>query len=187
MKRMRIFLFVIAILWSVFPAWPATKQFVVTTTTIADALNKAGVEVTPEHVTMLAQVLSRRPDPGLKLRSIGKSANQQVVARLECEDTGDCLPFLVVLDPGPGVMSALSAPAASKAAIASFKTSTTFAIRTGAIATLELEGEHIHITIPVICAENGAVGQTVRVTDRDRRVAYRAEVVDSRLLKGRLH
>jgi len=183
---MRMILIVTAVLWSVFPAWPASRQFAVTTTEIAQALNKAGVEVSPDHVSLLSEVLSTTPEPLLKVRSIEKSANLQLVARMECQNSQECVPFLVGVKQEPEQSSALLSAANLRPAVAAYPAMSTFVLRTGVTATLQLDGEHIHITIPVICMENGAVGQSIRVTDRSRRVVYRANVVNGGLLKGRV-
>ena len=37
-----------------------------------------------------------------------------------------------------------------------------------------------------ICLESGKTGQTIRATDKDRRVVYIAQVADEGLLKGHL-
>jgi hypothetical protein len=186
MRRMRIVLLVVAVLWSVFPAWPATRQYAVTTAEIAKALNKAGVEVTPDRVALLADVHATIPEPTLKVRSLEKSGNQKIVARMECENNQECLPFFVGVQPGPGETNMPSIVTSPRPVAISYPAFSSFVLRTGTTATLQLDGEHVHITIPVICMENGAVGQIVRVTDKSRKLVYRAEVIDSGLLKGRL-
>jgi hypothetical protein len=186
MKNMRVILLAIAVLWSVFPAWPATRQFAVTTTRIAEALSKAGVDVTPDRVSLLADVLSTTPSPALKVRSVEKNANQQIIARMECEDSQECLPFFVGVKAVPGEPLTQPATANPRSIATSYPAFSSFVLRTGSTATLQLDGEHIHITIPVICLENGAVGQSIRVTDKSRKLVYRAEVVDGGLVKGRL-
>ena len=42
------------------------------------------------------------------------------------------------------------------------------------------------IQLPVICLENGAVGQTILAASLDHKQTYRAEVSDNSVLKGRL-
>ena len=59
-------------------------------------------------------------------------------------------------------------------------------LRAGSTATLLLEGNHIHIRLSVICLDGGSPGQTIRVTDPDRREVYTAQVIDGVTLEGRL-
>ena len=59
-------------------------------------------------------------------------------------------------------------------------------IKQGAPAILLLDGEHVHVTLSVICLESGTPGQKIRVTTGDRKQIYLAEVVDANRLKGTL-
>jgi flagella basal body P-ring formation protein FlgA len=56
----------------------------------------------------------------------------------------------------------------------------------GAPATLLLEGARVHIRLAVVCLENGAPGQTIRVASRDHRQTYMAKVVDEEVLRASL-
>jgi flagella basal body P-ring formation protein FlgA len=49
-----------------------------------------------------------------------------------------------------------------------------------------LDSERVHIRLSVICLENGAPGQMIRVTGKDHRLVFTAQVIDGSLLKGRL-
>ena len=49
---------------------------------------------------------------------------------------------------------------------------------------LLLEGTHVHITLPVICLENGAMGQIIHVSSPDRRQFYTAQVARRRIAAG---
>jgi flagella basal body P-ring formation protein FlgA len=56
----------------------------------------------------------------------------------------------------------------------------------GSRATLLLEGDHVHIQVPVVCLQNGAVGQTIRVASPDHKQTYVAQVTGNNVLRGRL-
>jgi flagella basal body P-ring formation protein FlgA len=56
----------------------------------------------------------------------------------------------------------------------------------GSRATLWIEAERLHIKVLVVCLEKGVPGQTIRVSSLDRKQTYRAEVIDSTQLKGKL-
>jgi flagella basal body P-ring formation protein FlgA len=44
----------------------------------------------------------------------------------------------------------------------------------------------VHIRIAVVCLENGAPGQTIRVSSKDRRQTYTAKVIDEAVLRASL-
>ena len=46
--------------------------------------------------------------------------------------------------------------------------------------------DRVHIRLSVICLQNGAPGQMIRVTGKDRKLVFTAQVIDGNLLKGRL-
>jgi flagella basal body P-ring formation protein FlgA len=60
------------------------------------------------------------------------------------------------------------------------------AIRSGSAATLLLDGPRIHIQLSVICLESGEPGKTIRVTSKDHKQVYTAEIIDGTLLRGSL-
>ena len=76
---------------------------------------------------------------------------------------------------------AATAHAAARPASASHAT-----VEAGSRATLLLEGERLHIKVPVICLESGEPGSSIRVAGLDRKQTYFAQVVDATLLKGNL-
>jgi hypothetical protein len=56
----------------------------------------------------------------------------------------------------------------------------------GAPATLFLEGGRVHIRLAVVCLENGALGQTIKVSSKDHRQTYVGKVVDGEVLRASL-
>jgi hypothetical protein len=59
-----------------------------------------------------------------------------------------------------------------------------FVVRAGRPATLLLDGAHVHIRIAVVCLENGAAGQTIRVASKDHRQTYTAKVSRRSSIEG---
>jgi Chaperone for flagella basal body P-ring formation len=157
----------------------------ITAKQIASAIDAAGIHVSSDQITLLANVVSAKGNPILKLRSVQRWGEQRVMARLECVDPGDCLPFVVAIridpagiDQGAIALSPILQPAASRAAPS--------LIRAGSRLTLLLEGKHVRIRLPVISLENGAIGQSIRVKSVDRPTSYEAQVVSSSILRGTL-
>ncbi len=92
----------------------------------------------------------------------------------------DGVPSAPVQD-APGLPSAVSTRPVGPVAGA-----TGTQVHAGSQAVLLIDGGRLHIKVPVICLEAGEAGHTIRVTALDHRQTYRAEVVDSTLLKGTL-
>lgn len=168
------------------PALAAAGRYPISTAQIAAAVSSLGMQVAPQQVTLLSDVVSNSDSPRLTVRSIEPWGNRGMMARLACESSDQCLPFLVSLKMAPGAdtHAAMAAAQASLPILASSPKH--FAVRSGTPATLLLDSERVHIRLSVICLESGVLGQTIRVTDRDRRTVFRAQVVDGGLLKGRL-
>ena len=169
------------------PAMAATERHVVTTEQIAAAVSSAGMQVSPEQVSLLATVVASTPDPQLKVRSIEPSGQQRAIARLECADREQCLPFFVAIrlngqhDAGSSNTDKPAAPTVIPAKMQAAAP----VVRRGASAMLLLDGDHVQIKIPVTCLENGTTGQTIQAADKDHHQVYTAQVVSENLLRGR--
>jgi len=170
------------------PALAAPAHYPISTEQIAAAMERTGMQVAPDQVTLLAEISASTTDPRLTVRAVESWGNHRVKARIECESSDQCLPFYVSLNMAPDAAAQAAAAVAQtylpKASAAS--SAKHFVVRSGNPATLLLDGERVHIRLSVICLESGALGQTIRVTDRDRKTVFRAQVVDDGLLKGRL-
>lgn len=170
------------------PASAAAEHYAIGTSIIAAVISKAGVDTAPEQVSLLTEVVATTPAPILKVRSVEKLDSHRLLARLECENRDECLPFFVSIQVEQGIEAHGEAAKAS----ATLSDSTlqpsvrSIVLRAGSLATLLLEGNHVHISIPVVCLQPGSLGQTIRVTDKNHRVVYSAQVIDGSLLKGKL-
>lgn len=165
-------------------AFAASARYPISKEQVAAAVSNGGVAVAPEQVTLLADVVASTRTPRLTVSSIQRWGNQRMMARLECESSDECLPFFVSVKVDPGVAGA---PSVVRAPLpASVSTPKHFLVKSGTPATLLLDGERVHIRLAVICMESGVAGQTIRAMDRDRKVVFRAQVIDGGLLQGRL-
>lgn len=189
MKYHKFLLFGIVVGVAVSAAQAVAAHYPITREQVATALSRFGTQIAPEQVTMLADVVASTNAPRLTVRSIESWGNGRMTARLECESSDQCLPFFVSLNMNPDSAAqavAAVAQSASPATGSSASSPKHLIVRSGTPATLLLDSERVHIRISVICLESGALGQTIRVTDRDRKMVFRAQVVDDGLLKGRL-
>lgn len=154
---------------------------------IAAALNNVGMNTTAEQVAVPADVVAKTSTPALKVESMEIWGDHQLKVRLGCVQPGECLPFFVAVR-GSQAQAVLPevADRSSAANPRAKSDSTSFALLSGYRATLLIEGGHVHIQLPVICLQNGAIGQTIRVTSPDHKQTYIAEVAGKNLLRGRL-
>jgi hypothetical protein len=134
-------------------------------------------------------VVAKTSAPVLRVETVTAWEGNQSHVRLACVPSDACLPFIVAVRRGQKSDSVvLSAPAYShalKQAPVEPPTSK-IAVRIGSTAILLLDGSHVHIRVPVVCLENGFVGQTIHVTGKGRELTYLAVVGGDGLLRGRL-
>jgi hypothetical protein len=165
------------------PATAASGHFAITTDRIAAAVSSSGVQVSSAQVTLLTRVVANIAEPELKVKSIDRSNGARAVARLECVNPEQCVPFMVTLHMDSQTATTMSDRPAP--VITQVRPSAP-AVRAGSPATLRLEGTHTHISLSVICLENGATGQTIRAASRDHRQVYKVQVQRDGTLEGRL-
>jgi len=165
----------------------------ITQARIAAAISDAGLPVTAEQVSLLADVAASSIAPALVVESMQPWGDRRMRVRLSCASSDECLPFFVAirLTPVPSSQSAVAAPAIESADHLSANARSAadpknYVMRSGAAATLLLDGGHVHIRIAVVCLENGTAGQTIRVASKDHRQTYLARVVDQGVLRASL-
>jgi hypothetical protein len=153
---------------------------------ISSAISDAGMAVAPEQVTLLTRVWATTDTPRLKVRSIENSGNHTAIVRMECESPEQCLPFFVktqmdhVGSTTAPSMTVRASPGATRVG------SKPIVMRSGSQAVLSLEGDRVHIRIPVVSIQEGSPGDKIRVRACSNRQLYVAEVIDATSLKGRL-
>jgi hypothetical protein len=124
------------------PAPAAPPQYHLTAEQVAAAVRGAGVQVAPEKVSLLADVVASVPQPALKVTSIAPAGGDRAMARVECADSTQCLPFFVALQLGAGASQSAALPGGQPP-----KSSATV-VRPGERATLLLEGAHVQSLCP---------------------------------------
>ena len=166
------------------PAATAAARAPISAAQVAGAISNAGVNISAQQVTLLADVVATTPDPTLVMESMERWGDQRMKVRMNCANA-ECVPFYVAIqwrqtEPIPAAF-------ANRAAAGGVTTKATpgaVVLRAGSTAILMLEGDHVHIQLPVVCLESGAVGQTIRVASRDHKQTFVAQVGDAALLKG---
>jgi hypothetical protein len=186
MTRYKPIFFLILCAAAALPALAGPARYVITAEQAAAAVTAAGVQVAPDRILLLTEVVANVAAPALKVTSIDRMSPERAIARIECADAQQCLPFMVSIHLTES-NGADSLAAASRLLQASVRGKPApLAVRAGSAAILLLNGAHVHISLGVICLENGSVGQTIRATDRDRHQIYIARVTQDGVLEGRL-
>jgi hypothetical protein len=168
-------------------AAPAQQRVPIAPTAIAAAISAAGMPISPEQVTLLTDVTATKASPALTVESMQPWGDRRMKVRMNCAESEQCLPFFVSVHTGnPSQTADAAASGSSTGAPRSNIDPKNVVVRAGAPATLLLDGIHVHIRIAVVCLENGAPGQTIRVASRDHRQTYVAKVVDQAVLRASL-
>jgi hypothetical protein len=189
MKQLKAILSCTLFAAGVCPAVAEPGHYAISTEQIAATVSRMGIQILPKQVTLMTDVVATKVSPVLKVRSIERWSNQRLIARLECENREECLPFFVGLRVNQSDASASSGTSLQRSPLFNSGlagSSKAFVVRSGSPATLMLDSERVHIRLSVICLENGAPGQMIRVTGKDHRLVFTAQVIDGSLLKGRL-
>lgn len=176
------------------PAAAAPGRAAITTEQVAAAISGAGLNVLPEQVTLLSDVVAKSDSPTLNVQSIEPWGDRRMRVRLDCTTHEECLPFYVSvqLEKKSGLARTLALPALALSDQPSSVSSRPKAepksslLRAGSRATLLLDGGHVHIRLSVVCLENGDPGQKIRVESKDPHQTFIAEVLDGGVLRGRL-
>jgi len=179
---------ILALAWTGNSSLAATRgRVAITRDQVAAAIRIAGIEVTAQQVLLLNDVAAESSAPALEVESMERWGRDRMKVRLACVSSEECLPFYVAVRLGDG--ASVPAPVVDSNGASAQRSpaeTASYVVRSGSPATLLLDGEHVHIRIPVICLEEGAIGQTIRVASKDRRLTYTAKVFSGDQLRGRL-
>ena len=85
--------------------------------------------------------------------------------RLRCEHPNSCLPFYVLCIGDTG--DASGRPIQPTRTTQPVQQPENMLVRSGKTAILVLEGDYIRMTLPVMCLQNGGLGQQVRVISKE--------------------
>lgn len=168
------------------PAVASAPRYAITADQVVAAVADRGMQLSPDQVTFFTNVVSSVSAPDLTVKSIDQMGAQRAVARIECADSRQCLPFVVSLNLNQAEQAELAASSARPSRMAAQARPSPVLLRAGSPAVLQLDGSHVHIRLTVICLDNGTLGQTIRATDHDRKLVYTARVTEGGVLEGRL-
>ena len=181
------------------PAMAQTaRRFPVSSEQVLAAMRARGWEVQGVQVTMAAPMTAAVADPALAIQTITMLGTHEARLRMVCRAQAACLPFFATAV-WPESTESTSLPQALMGHGAREKETLRAAepvfagvepgqpkLRVGTAATLLIDVERIHIRVQVVCLEGGVPGDKIRVTTRDHKQAYMAEIVTPTMLKGSL-
>jgi hypothetical protein len=145
---------------------------------ILGALHSSGMRIGPDQMEQLSGMTATEPNPFLRILSVDMLDGEADKVLLRCEHPNTCLPFYVLVHWGqPGDASGARPIQPDGRATQPALRPENILVRSGRTATLMLEGEYIHMTLPVLCLQNGGRGQQVRVISKDTKRRYVAWVV----------
>jgi len=159
------------------------RRFTISSQQIVDAMATAGLTTNLAEIEFLSEVSTTSNHAALQVVSTARRGTGGAIVKLRCHANGECLPFYVfvhnfTIRPGVQPVKAQQ-PAVETASFSQI-------VRGGDRATLILENANYRISMPVVCLQDGARGQKIRVASRDHRRFFEGEVIGTGMLKGSL-
>jgi hypothetical protein len=166
----------------------AQQHFTVTPRQVAHALLQRGLSVDDDQVSLVARIVAGSPEPELEVESVqwlGAADGTAIRAkvRVVCTQPPACVPFYAVVTWPAGPLP-WTQPTPNR--FAAFHPQSPIAMRAGSRATLLIDTVQMHLRVPVISLQNGAVGSTIHVASPDRKQTYTATILSPTLLTGSL-
>lgn len=143
---------------------------------ILRALHSSGVSILPEQMEELSGMTAAEPNPPLKVLSVDMLDADSDKVLLRCEHPNTCLPFYVLVNWGRLEDGSARPGRPDRKPGEPEPQPVNLLVRSGRTVVLMLEGEYIHMTLPVLCLQNGGRGQQVRVISKDTKKRYVARV-----------
>jgi hypothetical protein len=143
---------------------------------ILGALHSSGIPVAAEQMEQLSEMTAAEPNPLLKVLSVDMMDGESDKVLLRCEHPNTCLPFYVLVHWGHSGEGSGRPGQSVENLEQSGSRSQNLLVRSGKIIKLVLDGNYIHMTLPVLCLQSGGRGQRVRVISKETKKRYVARV-----------
>ncbi len=172
------------------PAPSATRKvYVLGEQQVAAAVSTSQLLISSKQIQLLATIVATQPSPRLDVVSAEAWGERRSKVRIACHEAHECLPFWVAVN-WPDEGHARSAIAlwehSNRNGARVLSKRQPPVLRAGQAATMVVDSGRVHLQLPVICLESGAVGRTIRVSSRDHKQVFAAEVVSSEIVKGKI-
>jgi hypothetical protein len=181
-------------------------RFLLASSQIVSAMEERQLPTRGVQVRLAAPITAAIANPQLEVLAISLLSPHEMRLRLTCRDRSLCLSFFAIatypeaVNPSvlkikpDGEPSEIAKYAPASKAVADVPAASLPVkqagsglppiLHSGSPASLDFDEERVHVRIEVICLESGAVGDKIRVTTRDHKQIYVAEIVTPVLLKG---
>lgn len=164
-----------------------SEHFSITSKEVVQAMESKQLPVDGVEVVLPAHISTTVAEPALDVASVAVVDSHNARLRMECQVRSVCTPFYAAvhwssaktLSPQQ-IMSAHGAAIVAKAAAGQVM------LRSGSTAMMLIDEDRLHIRMPVVCMQGGAVGDKVRVTTPNHRQTFEALILNAQELKGSL-
>ena len=153
------------------PRLPISRDAILAT------LHSSGMPIRADQMEQLSGVTAAESNPLMKVLTVDMLDGESDKVLMRCEHPNTCLPFYVLVHWGPpgGDSGARAGQRDATPAGAALRREDMW-VRSGRFVILMLDGEYIHMTMPVLCLQNGGRGQKVRVINKETKKRYVARV-----------
>ncbi len=144
---------------------------------ILGTLHSSGIPVAAGQMEQLSEMTAAEPNPLLKVLSVDMMDGESDKVLLRCVHANACLPFFVLVHWGhSGERSGFRTNGLDEGPGQSGSRSQNLLVRSGKMIKLVLDGNYIHMSLPVLCLQSGGRGQRVRVISKETKKRYVARV-----------
>jgi hypothetical protein len=144
----------------------------------------AGSGVERQSIRILDSSQLSIPDASFRLAGLQRTSRDGYMTTVRCSSAAECLPFLVAFRcrrPAGAMTDRLKAVDHAKAGPQAKRSA---AVHTGETARLELTLTGANLSFPVICLEEGGVGEVIRTRGIATNRIFVATVTGPRQLRG---
>jgi hypothetical protein len=165
----------------------ATEWSPVSARQVAHSLAEQGLPLSEDKITLSAQVLASSEVPSFDvvtselLAERSQGASRHARLRLACQQPARCLPFFITVALPEGAELPVTHTAGMQR-----RADEVISMKAGSRATLLISTLQMHIRIPVVSLQSGAVGAAIHVASLDRKQTYTAIVVSPTVLTGEM-
>ncbi len=144
----------------------------------------AGSGVERQSIRILDSSQLSIPEASFRLAGLRRTSRDGYLATVRCSSAAECLPFLVAFRCLRPAGAKADSPKAVDHPKASQKVKRSAAVHTGETARLELTLTGANLSFPVICLEEGEVGEVIRTRAIESNRIFVATVTGPRQLRG---
>lgn len=162
----------------------AEETYPVSASRVAEVFATEGVSVPASDISVPAGIATRRAEAELRIVSIAAAAGsaRRYWIKVECSETGDCLPFYVSVDSTTPLASGVRQVSAGR--LLPQHHAGAPAIRAGAHMMLVIHGDRTLITLSVVTLQSGDIGDVIRVETPDHKQILQGQIVNATELQG---